>query len=126
MKKILLLITAASLTGCSMLNLIPSKWDGNETKIITDIQVTAKYFNCLDANHDIIKLQKQIAWFEIYSRFNGSRDVSTILVDISKTVNEFKIHSDETTISPIYCDLKLKIIKQQADISAKLIHGRAK
>jgi hypothetical protein len=124
MKKILIIISIVSLSGCSMLGLIPSKWDVNEAKTITDIQITTRYFDCSNASKQITKLQKQITWFEIYSQFKGSRDVSAIFVDISKTVNDFKARTDKGPISPMYCELKKKILIQQSDITAKAIQGR--
>ena len=124
MKKILILITIVGLSGCSMLSLIPSKWDVNEAKTITDIQITTRYFDCSNASVQIDELQRQIAWFEVYSQFNGSRDVSAIFVDISKTVNDFKARVDKGPISALYCELKRKILIQQANITATAIQGR--
>ena len=121
MKRILLLITVIALVSCSY---IPSKWDVNEAKTITDIQITTRYFDCSNASKQIAKLQRQITWFEVYSQFKGSRDVSAIFVDISKTVNDFKARTDKGPISPMYCELKKKILIQQSDITAKAIQGR--
>ena len=110
-----------TLVGCS---LIPSKWDGNEAKAITDIQVSVRYFDCSNPNAQVNELQKQIEWFQTYAQFKGSRDVAEIFTEISTTVKEFKDRTDKGPISPMYCDLKKKILIQQADITAKAVQGR--
>ena len=120
MKKILL-VAIISLSGCA---LIPSKWDVNEARAMTDIQISTRYFDCSKSKDQINDLQKQIVWFETYAKFKGSNDVAEIFIDISKTVSEFKDRTDKGPISPLYCDLKKKILIQQADITAKAVQGR--
>ena len=47
MKKLLLILAVVSLSGCaSLMEYIPSSWDVNQAKVITDIQVQARHFDC--------------------------------------------------------------------------------
>ena len=121
MKNIYLIIICLSLVGCS---LIPSKWDSNEAKAITDIQLSTRYFDCNNVSVELNQLQKQIEWFQLYSKFKGSNDIVELFKEISSTVSQFKERSSNGHISPMYCDLKKKILIQQADITAKAIQGR--
>jgi hypothetical protein len=40
------------------------------------------------------------------------------------TAKEFAERSNKGPVSPIYCDIKRKLIIQQADIIAKTVQGR--
>jgi len=52
-------------------------------------------------------------------------DVNQALTDTMKaTAKEFAERSNKGPVSPIYCDIKRKLIIQQADIIAKTVQGR--
>lgn len=121
MKKLCIIILMLISAGCS---LIPSKFDSNEAKIMTDIQLTIREFDCSNPVNQINELHKEVYWLQIYSSFRGSRDILSIIDGLSNTVTEFKARINNGPISPMYCDLKKKILIQQADISAKAVHGR--
>ena len=121
MKKIVLTVTFLFITGCS---LIPSRFDLNEAKIMTDIQLTSRNFDCKNANDQVKLLSNEIEWLQTYSKFRGSRDIASIVEEIATTTQELKDRLDKGPISPMYCDLKKKILIQQADITAKAVQGR--
>ena len=121
MKHILLLVTIISISGCS---LIPSKFDLNEAKAITDIQLTARTFDCKKPVEQVEVLSNEIVWLQTYSKFRGSRDVVAVVEGIAITTQELKDRLEKGSISPMYCDLKKKILIQQADITAKAVQGR--
>ena len=111
MKKILLMALMVGISGCSMLSFIPSKWDYNEASKITDIQQESRTLNCtVDTKKDIDQLYYDVKWFETYALYKGS--------------TELKDRSDKGPVSKLYCDIKKKIIVQQADITAKAVQGR--
>ena len=126
MKKLPMILAVLLLSGCSALSLIPSKWDGNEAKVITDIQVSTRYFDCANPAAQINELSKEIEWFKTYSQFRGTRDVGEIFKEITTTVSEFKERTDKGPVSPMYCDLNKKILIQQSDLTAKAVQGRFK
>ena len=126
MKKLIVVFAFLSLTGCSnMMELIPSKWDDNQAKVITDIQQDARRFDCkADLVPQLNKLDRSIEWFDIYAVTKPTRDVNKLTETLTKTVKEFQDRVKQGPVSPLYCDLKKKIIQQQADIIAAAVMGR--
>lgn len=126
MKKLLLILAVAGLTGCaSIMEMIPSRWDANQAKSITDIQQQARRFDCKgDQLVQISNLDQNVEWFVIYSQTKPTRDISKLTDTLQKTISEYKERAKQGPVSPLYCDLKRKIIIQQTDILAGSVQGR--
>jgi len=126
MKKLLLILAVVSLSGCaSLMEYIPSSWDVNQAKSITDIQQHARRIDCrADLSPQVNQLAKEVEWFDIYSQTKPTRDINKLTGVIKDTVKELQERVAKGPVSPVYCDLKKKIIQQQADILAKSVQGR--
>lgn len=126
MKKLIAVLFVLSLTGCaSIMDKIPSRWDVNQAKVITDIQQQARRFDCKgDQSAQINEISKSLEWFDIYAKTKPTRDISKLTDTVDKTVQEYQERLKTGPVSPLYCDLKVKIIKQQADILAGSVQGR--
>ena len=126
MKRLATLLVIISLTGCaSIMEYIPSSWDVNQAKSITDIQQQAKHIDCrVDLVPQVNQLVKEVEWFDIYSQTKPTRDINKLTGVIKDTVKELQERVAKGPVSPLYCDLKKKIIQQQADILAKSVQGR--
>jgi hypothetical protein len=126
MKKLLMACAFFALTGCStLMEYIPSSWDVNQAKVITDIQQQARHFDCkADLAPQVNQLAKEVEWFDIYSQTKPTRDINKLTGVIKDTVKELQDRVAKGPVSPLYCDLKKKIIQQQADILAKSVQGR--
>jgi PBP1b-binding outer membrane lipoprotein LpoB len=126
MKRLAALLLIISLTGCaSIMEYIPSSWDVNQAKSITDIQQQAKHIDCkADLVPQVNQLAKEVEWFDIYSQTKPTRDINKLTGVIKDTVKELQERVTKGPVSPLYCDLKKKIIQQQADILAKSVQGR--
>lgn len=126
MKKLLLILALVSLTGCaSIMEMIPSGWDANQAKVITDIQLQARHIDCkADLAPQVNKLAQDVEWFDIYAKTKPTRDIAKLTGTITDTVKELQDRVAKGPVSPLYCDLKKKIIQQQADILAKSVQGR--
>ena len=126
MRRLLAIITLISLTGCaSIMEMIPSRWDVNQAKVITDIQQQARRFDCkADQTAQINELAKSVEWFDIYAKTKPTRDIAKLNGTLTNTVKEFQERVSKGPVSPIYCDLKVKVIRQQSDILAKSVQGR--
>ena len=126
MKRLLLIIAFLSLTGCaSIMEMIPSGWDVNQSKVITDIQLQVRHFDCkTDLAPQVNKLAQDVEWFDIYAKTKPTRDIAKLTGTITDTVKELQERVAKGPVSPLYCDLKKKIIQQQADILAKSVQGR--
>jgi outer membrane biogenesis lipoprotein LolB len=126
MKRLLVVLTFLSLTGCaSIMEMIPSRWDNNQAKVVTDIQQDARRFDCKgDVASQLASLEKSIEWFDIYAQTKPTKDIAKLTETLGKTVKEMQDRVKAGPVSPLYCDLKQKIIKQQADILAGSVQGR--
>jgi PBP1b-binding outer membrane lipoprotein LpoB len=126
MKKLLIVLAFLSLTGCaSIMEMIPSGWDVNQAKVITDIQLQVRHFDCkADLAPQVNKLAQDVEWFDIYAKTKPTRDINKLTGTITETVKELQERVAKGPVSPLYCDLKKKIIQQQADILAKSVQGR--
>jgi len=121
-----MLVAVIALTGCaSIMEMIPSGWDANQAKAITDIQLEARHFDCrADLVPQVNKLATDVEWFDIYAKTKPTRDIAKLTGTITDTVKELQDRVAKGPVSPLYCDLKKKIIQQQADILAKSVQGR--
>ena len=126
MKKLLVVCAFFALTGCaSIMEMIPSRWDVNQARVITDIQVQAKHFDCKnDQASQLSALAINVEWFDTYARTKPTRDIAKLTGTLTTTVKEYQDRLKTGPVSPMYCDLKLKIIQQQADILAGAVQGR--
>ena len=126
MRRLIAVVAFLSLTGCaSIMEMIPSRWDVNQAKVITDIQQQAKRFDCkTDQTAQLNELAKSVEWFDIYAKTKPTRDIAKLTGTMDKTIQEYQDRLKTGPVSPLYCDLKAKIIKQQADILAGSVQGR--
>ena len=121
-----MLVLFASLQGCSSLQeFIPSKWDDNQSRTIIDIRQSSANFDCMgDQKTQLHELNKQVQWFELYAESKGTADMAKLNAVFINTVKEYQERLKQGPVSPLYCDLKKKIMVQQSDIMAKAVLGR--
>lgn len=126
MKQLAAVLLVVTLTGCAgLIEKFPSRWDVNQAKVVTDIQQGAKRFDCKgDQLAQLNALDKDVEWFDIYAKTKPTRDVAKITKTMVDTVNEFKDRASKGPVSPLYCELKKKIIIQQSEIIAAAVQGR--
>ena len=126
MKRLLIICAFFALTGCSSLtNLIPSKWDDNQSKAVIDIRQSAANFDCsADQKTQLTVLANQVQWFNLYAESKGTADMAKLNAVFATTVKEYQDRVKAGPVSPMYCDLKKKIMVQQADIMANAVLWR--
>lgn len=126
MKKLLLVIAVVTLSGCSTIKQwIPVRWDANQSQAITTIQQTTRNFDCkADIAQQAKGLANQIEWFTIYAESKPTRDVIKPIGLMNSTVKELVDRSSKGPVSPTYCEIKKKIMIQQADMVAHTVQGR--
>jgi PBP1b-binding outer membrane lipoprotein LpoB len=126
MKQLVAVLLIVTLTGCAgLIEKFPSRWDANQAKVVTDIQQGAKRFDCKgDQLAQLTALDRDVEWFDIYAKTKPTRDVAKLTKTMADTVNEFKDRASKGPVSPLYCELKKKIIIQQSEIIAGAVQGR--
>jgi hypothetical protein len=121
MKRILVILLL-TLSGCGLL---ASGEDQNQSRIITDIRQTIAHFDCGgDIPSQLTILERQVEWFDLYAEGKGTDDVERLNRLFSATLQEFRDRVNSGPVSPDYCEIKLRILKQQGAIIAKPILGR--
>ena len=120
------IITTLCLTGCrSLMDKIPSRWDDNQSKVVIDLRQETLHFDCTgDLSAQLNHLSKKVEWFHLYSESKSTNDVDKLMTQMNTTLSEFIDRSKQGPVSPIYCDLKKKIMINQIDIIAKTVHRR--
>lgn len=126
MKRVLLALSIVLLAGCSTIqDYIPVKWDVNQSRSVTDIQQATRNFDCkADIAQQSKALSQQVEWLTIYSQTKGTRDVISPIGHMNDTVKELADRSSKGPVSPMYCELKKKLMIQQADMVAHTVQGR--
>lgn len=126
MKKLIYIVAVLMLSGCStILEYIPSRWDANQAKVITDIQQQTRHFDCKsDQAPQLAAIQRNIEWFDLYAKTKPTRDVAKLTAPMTTTVKEFQDRVVKGPVSPIYCDMKRKLFIQQSDIIGGTVQGR--
>ena len=123
-KKTYLLLAALVLSGCSDLS-IPSRWDYNQSMSITNIQQFTRHLDCAEPLAvQVNVIQNQIEWFQIYSETKGTRDVQKLMSTLSDTTNELATRASKGDVSTVYCNMKKKILIEQANIVGEAIQWR--
>jgi hypothetical protein len=123
MKKLVVIFALVGLTGCSLIDKIPSRWDVNQAKVTTDLRQATHNFDCkADQRAQLKTIAEAAQWFALYSESKGTKDVAHLGKTLQATVKEFQDRAQP--VSPIYCDIKRKLMIQQADIIAKTVQGR--
>lgn len=121
MNKILALALTLTLAGCS---LIPSKWDQNQARIITDVRQEIQAFDCkVDPIPQLVVIEKNIEWFNYYSDFRGTKDIEHLMNTLQGTSQEFLNRLASGPVSPTYCQLKKQVMLDQAGIIGSTIKG---
>ena len=115
-----------ALSGCSTIkDQIPSFWDGNQSVIATDIQQKTRHIDCTaDLQPQLHDLFMKVEWYDIYATTKGTADMAKLDKTMLETIKEFQDRSEKGPVSPMYCDMKKKILVQQADIIATTVQGR--
>ena len=124
MRHLLAITALVTLTGCaSIVDMIPSRWDVNQAKVTTDLRQATHNFDCkADHTAQLKVISDQVQWFALYSESKGTKDVANLGKTLQATVKEFQDRPQP--VSSIYCDIKRKLMIQQADIIAKTTQGR--
>lgn len=126
--KTLLLSILLMLTGCATVqSWIPSFWDVNQSARITDVQLAVDRLDCAsDQLIQVTRIRDDLRWFELYSVSKGSvqQDVIKLIQPMQATVEDMHKRNTEGRGSTVYCELKKRIMQQQASRAAAGIQGR--
>ena len=125
MKIIASIILTVMLSGCTTLqSWVPSFWDDNQSAYIITARLTVERINCLEPQLTQVQvLAEDLRRFELYSEAKGSlqRDVLRVIEPMQSTVKEWQARKEG---SRAYCEIKKKLLLQQAERASKVILGR--
>lgn len=128
MKTLLAVILAFGLSGCAQVqSWIPSFWDANQSARVTDVQLSIDRLDCAgDQLAQVTRIRDDLRWFELYSRSKGStqQDVLRMITPMQETVQEWHTRVAGGRGSKTYCELKQRVMQQQAARAAAAVQGR--
>jgi hypothetical protein len=126
--KIILSLLFVSLTGCStIVGIIPSFWDDNQSSRIVDIRLSIDNIDCAKPQLPQAEgIAQSIKWFELYSESKGQRqkDVIRIVTPMQESVADWIKRSQEGQGSQTYCAIKKKLLQSQSKTAASAVLGR--
>lgn len=112
MKK--LILVTLLLCGCS---LMPSKWDGNQARVVTNMRMEINGLDCTkDPTDTLNTLSGDLNWLYTYSNYKNTKDLENMTSIVQKTVSEFQVNVATKKSNIVYCQLKKALIIQQIDI----------
>ena len=128
MKKLIVILSIALLTGCSsLIGLVPSFNDLNQSAKITDVRLAVDSLDCAKPqNPQALIIARELRWFELYSETAGVRnqDVIRIIKPMQATAEDFVARTQAADASRAYCVLKKQALQAQAARAAAAIQGR--
>jgi hypothetical protein len=117
-----------ALSGCSTVKgWVPSFWDDNQSSKITDVRLSVERLDCSkDQLPQVSKIRDELYWFELYSKSKGWRqnDVLKLIGPMQETVEDMYKRSQTQQGSKMYCELKKKVMQQQAERASQAVLGR--
>ena len=109
------------LSGCSLL---PSKWDVNQARVVTNIRMEEQSLDCSkDPTDTLNTIANDLAWIHTYSGYKGTDDLDKMTSVVQKTVSEFQVNVAAKKSNVVYCQLKKALIIQQTDIIGHTFEG---
>lgn len=132
MKRLIAIFTVTlALSGCavmdSVVGMVPSFWDDNQSSKITDVRLLIKHIQCDQPQAaQAQQIDRELAWFELYSQSKGQRqaDVLRIIKPMQETVGDWRKRAAGAEPSKAYCEAKKKILDTQSARAASSILGR--
>lgn len=126
--RILLLSLTLWLSGCaSIMNLVPSFSDPNQSHRIIDARMAVERINCASpmVSVQVSDLRDHLLWFELYSESRGrQRDVIELVHPIRETVEDMHRRYSQGLASVSYCEIKVRILRSQTQTAARAVLGR--
>ncbi len=117
-----------ALSGCAVIDLVPSFWDDNQSRAAIDIRLAVEHIDCSQPQQpQVAHLSHQIRWFQLYSESKGKlqKDVLQVMEPMSKTVAEWSQRvSSGKDASSAYCEIKKKVLTAQSRLAAQAVLGR--
>jgi hypothetical protein len=100
------------LAGCSG---IPSFYDDNESLAAVEVRFAISKLDCSDPYIQVQNIKDNVDFLALYSESKRSTDLEEMILLMKDTVDTLY---EKENISPVYCELKKKIlVEQSADIA---------
>jgi outer membrane murein-binding lipoprotein Lpp len=128
MKILIVAALVTSLSGCASIKTwVPSFWDDNQSAKIVDVRQSVEQLDCSqDQLAQVSKIRSDLQWFELYSESKGWRqkDVLRVIAPMQETVEDMYKRAQGQQGSKVYCELKKRVMQEQAKRAAEAVLGR--
>ncbi len=123
--RITILAVVLLVSGCaSVQSWIPSFWDDNQSRIIVDARLYAEQIDCGQPQlAQVQRVDQELRRFQLYSQSKGTlqKDVLRVVEPMKETTAEWVKRGEG---SKTYCEIKKKLLAQQAERASRVILGR--
>jgi hypothetical protein len=125
MKTLAIIIMALTVSGCATVqNWVPSFWDDNQSRIIVDARLLIEQIDCgQPQTAQVLRVDQELRRFQLYSQAKGTlqKDVLRVIEPMKTSTGEWVKRGEG---SQTYCEIKKKLLTQQADRASSVILGR--
>jgi len=125
MKTLAIIIMALTVSGCATVqNWLPSFWDDNQSRIIVDARLLIEQIDCgQPQTAQVLRVDQELRRFQLYSQAKGhlQKDVLRVIEPMKTSTEEWVKRGEG---SKTYCEIKKKLLTQQADRASSVILGR--
>jgi len=125
MKTLAIIVASLIVSGCATVqNWVPSFWDDNQSRIIVDARLLIEQIDCGQPQTlQVLRVDQELRRFQLYSQAKG-----TLQKDVLRVIEPMKTSTEEWVKrgegSKTYCEIKKKLLTQQADRASSVILGR--
>lgn len=124
----LILTLTLLLTGCdTMYKVVPSFWDDNQSNYMAQTRLAVSRLDCEEPlGVQAARIKDQVDLFVFYSESKGrsQQDVLHLVKPLQQTVDDFAQRTAQGGGSKTYCQLKKKIMTEQAQRASASVMGR--
>lgn len=127
MKRIAVVAVVMMLSGCAVVDKIPSFWDDNQSRAVIDLRLSIEKVDCTQPQATQVReLLDRVRWFQLYSESKGrQKDVLRVFEPMHKTVAEWNQRVESGADgSKAYCEIKKRVLTQQGRMAAEAVLGR--
>lgn len=128
MKKLLLAVAVAGLSGCALIDAYLMKYDPNEYQIISDIRTMAnlaksKCDNFAESKVQATALADKTTSFVIYTQYTPHNDlVKKSSVELDKMAQGLKTQYEKSDkVSTAFCKIKFENVEKSAETIQKVV-----
>lgn len=116
-----LAVCSMFVAGCSGVPSI-SFQDSNESILAVEVRLEVSRLDCKNPGTQLSTIKRSVDFLQLYSESKGSKDLQAMVLEMQDTTNGLYAKGDN--LSPVFCDLKKKVLTTQSKDIADAVMRR--